>query len=760
MILGHQFAVKLVHSAAKPNSLLVQRGLDEIRAVNALHHPNIVQVFDVGSLGDAVYIVMELLEGMPLSRRLAESGPLGVAPALDIAGQVGAALDAAHSIGVLHRDLTPERLFLVPDAAAPGNERVKVMDFGIATLRRDGAAENQRTQAGCTTDAFPYMSPEQCRSGAVDQRSDIYALGIIAYEMLVGRPPFAAETGVEALLAHLTSPVPPLSQHLPGASATLDSALMRALAKDPAARFATAAQFMTALTSSPAASTTTQVNLRAAVPDKPLYLDENVQFSLYRPRRIVPARWYPMLVFAHLSEARTGQEEQDPQSEVASQAHQILGDGIGAFDDLKVDSSHTLPREGEITFVPVVSGIQFNPPSRAFLWEEAVHREEFRLRADPSLDGKTVRGCLTVFLGSIILADIPLVVSVDSIHQPTAPQNEVAGSHAQPYRQIFASYSHKDVAIVEQFERHVEASALGDRYLRDCRDLRAGEVWQDGLMRLIERADIFQLFWSRNSMSSPFVRQEWEHALGVRRQDFVRPVYWEEPLPCSADGSLPPEALRRLQFHRVAFERLSAPGRTTLLFGAAPLTPPQMHPATAAVVAAPVPSFAVGGQRPTSTAESPAQEEFAAPMRATLCHSRATGDAMEALESEELPRVRARRWPIIAVGGPALAGLAFFLLARGASVGPGTVTDWPSAAQKQPAVEPEQMQPPTKPARADEPAQAAAPTRRHHPLSARPKLPRLAHSAALPDAGPPSDRSGAPPPGEPAAEPEELWMAH
>jgi serine/threonine-protein kinase len=186
---------------------------------------------------------MEFLEGMPLSRRLAEHGQLEVAKTLDILRQVGDALDAAHSIDVVHRELTPEHLFLVPDAVAPGGERVKVMGFGIATMRRtDDAGE-----ITSLTKAFPYISPEQCRSDAVDQRSVVYSLGCIAYEMLAGRPPFTADTAVGVLIGHLTLDVPPLPRPHAETTPTLELALVRSLEKDPAARFATAAQFVAAL---------------------------------------------------------------------------------------------------------------------------------------------------------------------------------------------------------------------------------------------------------------------------------------------------------------------------------------------------------------------------------------------------------------------------------------------------------------------------------------------------------------------------------
>lgn len=118
----------------------------------------------------------------------------------------------------------------------------------------------------------------------------------------------------------------------------------------------------------------------------------------------------------------------------------------------------------------------------------------------------------------------------------------------KPYRKIFASYSHRDTVIVEQFERY--AAALGDRCLRDTVELRAGELWNDRLMEMIREADVFQLFWSSNSMHSDYVQQEYECAMSLGRQNFVRPLYWEDPLPRSPP-ELPPIALENLHFQRL-----------------------------------------------------------------------------------------------------------------------------------------------------------------------------------------------------------------
>lgn len=282
------------------------------------------------------------------------------------------------------------------------------------------------------------------------------------------------------------------------------------------------------------------------------YLSENVQFSVFQPRAVEPKRWHPLLAFAHLAElpADAGQTMPDPLEEVQRQAEQVLGEKVHDYRQSTHDSGASVPREGELTFLPEADGIEFNPPRRTFLWLENVHREEFRLRASPELEGQTAKGTLTVFLGNILLATVPLRFAVQS--GAAARPGPAQRSSARPYRKIFASYSHYDAAIVEEFERY--AQALGDVYLRDCTHLRAGEVWSAQIRGLIEEADVFQLFWSRNAMESPFVEREWSFALWLNRPNFIRPTYWEDPLPSSPERNLPPEDLRRLHFQRLRLE--------------------------------------------------------------------------------------------------------------------------------------------------------------------------------------------------------------
>ena len=277
---------------------------------------------------------------------------------------------------------------------------------------------------------------------------------------------------------------------------------------------------------------------------------EDVRFTVYRPAVVQPAEWYPLLAFAHKADGAPDSDGRDPEAAVAHQAAQVLEGRINEFRRLIQDSSYALPREGTITFVPAIPGFEFNPPRRSFQWRESVHREEFRLRASSHLDGQTARGTMTVYHGVIILAEMALTIRVDSSHRGDAAETSQKHVQASPFRKIFASYSHRDLEIVRQFERY--AAGVGDRYLRDLTELRAGEDWNDRLLELIRDADILQLFWSWNALSSRFVRQEWEYALSLERANFIRPTYWEDPMPSTPDGTLPPDALRRLHFQKIA----------------------------------------------------------------------------------------------------------------------------------------------------------------------------------------------------------------
>jgi hypothetical protein len=282
--------------------------------------------------------------------------------------------------------------------------------------------------------------------------------------------------------------------------------------------------------------------------------DDDVMFTVYRLGTVAPEKWYSLLAFAHLSQRRPDApaDEPDPLAEVQRQAQQILGDKMAQYRASSQDSSSVVPHAGEITFTPFITGVDFNPSSRSFRWEESVHREEFKMRATTAPDGEVATGWLRVYLGPLILAQINLSIKVDSKSVSQAERQVPQMESARPSRKVFASYSHKDQAIVERIEELLSQTSLGIEYLRDVKKLRSGEVWSPRLMEMIREANAFQLFWSTNSMRSDFVRQEYQYALGLRREDFVRPVFWETPFPEKSEDGLPPEELKCLHFERLA----------------------------------------------------------------------------------------------------------------------------------------------------------------------------------------------------------------
>jgi len=245
--LGRRAAIKVLHPEYSHRSEIVTRFFNEARAATSISDPGIVQIFDFGQHTDgSVYIVMELLEGEPLDRRLARCGTLAIADALRIMRQAASTLAAAHAHRIVHRDLKPENIFLVHDPEVPGGERAKILDFGIAKLADSDSGIKTQTSAVMGTPF--YMSPEQCRgAGLVDQRSDVYALGCVLYALLIGHPPFVAEGMGEVIAMHLREPAPVPSTLRPELPPEIDRLIAMCLAKDPDKRFATASDLAVAI---------------------------------------------------------------------------------------------------------------------------------------------------------------------------------------------------------------------------------------------------------------------------------------------------------------------------------------------------------------------------------------------------------------------------------------------------------------------------------------------------------------------------------
>lgn len=241
--LGRTVAVKIIHPHLVGEENAAARFITESRAASSLNHPNSVSVIDFGKTDDGeLYLVMEFLRGKDLSRVNYEEGPLAFRRIVNILVQVLAALSEAHALGIIHRDLKPENIIL--ERARQGGDFVKVVDFGLAKMREEKLKPGI-TSPGIVCGTPEYMSPEQGRGDKLDARSDLYAVGVILYQLLCGKLPFEADSPTQVVLMHLTqTPEDPrkLAPERKIPPQIADVCLM-ALAKDPAHRFADSDEF-------------------------------------------------------------------------------------------------------------------------------------------------------------------------------------------------------------------------------------------------------------------------------------------------------------------------------------------------------------------------------------------------------------------------------------------------------------------------------------------------------------------------------------
>jgi beta-lactam-binding protein with PASTA domain len=229
-VLGRRVAIKILNERYANDEQFVERFRREAKSAAGLSHPNIVSIYDRGEAEGTYYIAMEHLDGRTLKQLILARGPAPIRVAIEYTRQILGALGFAHRHGIVHRDIKPHNVIV------DGEARAKVTDFGIA---RAGAA-SQMTEAGSIVGTAQYLSPEQARGGPIDQRSDLYSVGIVLYELLTGTVPFSGESPVEIAMKHLSEKPEPPSTHREEIPEELDLVVMRALAKDPAERYQTA----------------------------------------------------------------------------------------------------------------------------------------------------------------------------------------------------------------------------------------------------------------------------------------------------------------------------------------------------------------------------------------------------------------------------------------------------------------------------------------------------------------------------------------
>lgn len=232
--IGRRAAIKVLHEDLSSSPEMVERFFTEARTVNDIRHPNIVEITDCAEAHGHHYIVMELLEGETLEERIERGQGLPEALVITLAAQMASALEAAHAHGIVHRDLKPENIYLTNHPDYP--DFLKILDFGIAKLLHASSATS--TQAGAVLGTPHYMSPEQCLGQLeLDHRSDIYAMGCVLHEMLVGKPPFEGDSVGALVLAHVQQSPQPVREVRPEVSERLEAVILKALEKNQDDRY-------------------------------------------------------------------------------------------------------------------------------------------------------------------------------------------------------------------------------------------------------------------------------------------------------------------------------------------------------------------------------------------------------------------------------------------------------------------------------------------------------------------------------------------
>lgn len=256
---------------------------------------------------------------------------------------------------------------------------------------------------------------------------------------------------------------------------------------------------------------------------------EEAKFSAYYPKEIAVKRWESMIAYVFKAFAAEN---------VIKDAQKTLGGEVASMRRGVQAAKQGIPEGTMITAKPYLPGFQFNPSQITIGFYEDWHRFDFKMRAADTPLEQASNGYIMFTVNDVIVSSIPLSVFVTEKVTDTA----MVTTMQKLYKAIFCSYSHDDTKIVERVARAYKA--LGFDYLRDVETLKSGQDWDDELYRLIERADIFQLFWSASAAQSEYVEREWRHALGLDRDEvnFIRPVYWEEPMPPA------PEELSHIHF--------------------------------------------------------------------------------------------------------------------------------------------------------------------------------------------------------------------
>ena len=286
VLMDKTVAIKVLRPALAADEKIVARFSREARAASRISHPNALSVTDFGEDENGnVFLVMEFLSGKTLRQVIREEGPLPLARVVDITRQVGDALSAAHTQGVVHRDLKSDNIMLTDTLSG---DHAKVLDFGIAKIHEaDGQLDTGLTAPNLVIGTPQYMSPEQCsQDSEIDARSDIYSLGVILYEMLVGHVPFSGESATMIMMKHLQEPVPSVLEERNDLPPAVARVVARAMAKLPTNRYQSVADLVEDLTIASGMTILRMTPLVTA--NAPVVADAPDEVTVVRPREEIP----------------------------------------------------------------------------------------------------------------------------------------------------------------------------------------------------------------------------------------------------------------------------------------------------------------------------------------------------------------------------------------------------------------------------------------------------------------------------------------
>ncbi|MCG8346917.1 MAG: Stk1 family PASTA domain-containing Ser/Thr kinase [Chloroflexales bacterium] len=372
--LSRRVAVKVLQGQYVSDRDFLDRFRHEAQAAAILTHPNVVDVYDVGQDGDIHYIVMEYIDGTDLKAVINREAPLAIDKAISIAEAVARGLEAAHRVGLVHRDIKPQNIIVAPDGY------VRITDFGIAKSHLSTAL----TETGVTFGTVDYISPEQAQGKPATSRSDVYALGVTLYEMLTGRLPFIADNAVTVAMQHVSNPPPSLRQFNPQIPPQLEAVVLRALSKDPAQRPASAQEFARLLQGyrdMAQQETVYTASVPSRAPDSQLRLAKSATTNNHTTGRIIPPP---------RSAAATRAPRQDSTGCGTFMVGMFILSGIlslvflfsiGAFDDLITDGPASASPFLRRTTIPDPNTTVTLSPAALVAVPDLVNRTDFAARS-------------------------------------------------------------------------------------------------------------------------------------------------------------------------------------------------------------------------------------------------------------------------------------------------------------------------------------------------------------------------------------------